>query len=289
MSHSSKITTYRRSLIVFLVDQSGSMSELFGGHSASGVVESKAAVVAHTTNVLLNEIISRCKQGSTYDHFFDIAAIGYSGLGVYSLLPSGRMMMSPAELAATSIRFDKKIQPVRHPDGRKTLRVSGTKIWIEPHCEGRTPMLEAYERLGEMLYRWQQNEAHPEAFPPTVIHITDGEPTDSHIDDLIATRNQIAKLGTTDGDPVMFNIHISGNNKQSVIFPQAEAEVPAEGALLYRLSSVLPKIYNADIADIMEHSEADSRQYRALAYNASVVDFIRIMNIGMTSTTQIDK
>lgn len=289
MSHTAKITEYRRSLIVLVIDQSGSMSEPFGGSDQRGVTQSKAAVVARTSNILLNEIISRCKHGTAYQHYFDIAAIGYSGLGVYSLLPSSRQMMSPAELAASSLRIDKTLQPVRTASGQKQIHVSATRIWIEPHAEGRTPMLAAYERLSEILYRWQQNEAHPDAFPPTVIHITDGEPTDSHVDQLLAVADQIAALGTSDGAPVMFNIHISGNNTSSVIFPENENEVPHEGALLYRLSSTMPAVYNTDIADIREHADAASRQYRALAYNASVIDFIRIMNVGMTTTTQIEK
>lgn len=289
MPHCAKITQMRRSLFVLLVDQSGSMSEPFGGTSTDGVVESKAAVVARMSNVLLNEIISRCRQGTSFGHFFDISVIGYSGRGVYSMLPSERWLMSPSELAATSIRFDKKYQPVRNPDGKKVLQVSGTRIWFEPHSEGRTPMLLAYERLGELLYRWKQNEAHPESFPPTIIHITDGEPTDSHAEQLFKAREQIAALGTDDGEPVMFNIHISGNNDQSVIFPESEDEVPREGTLLYNLSSLMPAVYNADIADVRHHSDAASRCYRALGYNASVIDFIRIMNVGMTSTTQIER
>ncbi|MEZ4562070.1 MAG: hypothetical protein R2853_04995 [Thermomicrobiales bacterium] len=44
------------------------------------------------------------------------------------------------------------------------------------------------------------------SFPPTILHLTDGESTDGNPE---AIANQIMSLGTEDGGAILMNIHVA--------------------------------------------------------------------------------
>lgn len=289
-SHKAKITEQNRALMIILIDQSGSMNEPYAAGSSGTVHKTKAEAVAEICNALLAEIVARCRQGTTYRHYFDVSVIGYSGLGVYSALPDStdRTLFSPSELAASVRRTEQSQQRRKTADGRYVTLYSLNKIWIEPTAEGRTPTLAAFERLTEILYSWRSSQRSLDGFPPTIINITDGEATDSRSEQLRIAAARIATLGTTDGEPLLLNVHISTNSDQSVLFPTSKDELPSEASLLFDISSVMPVSYAADIADIKgEVYAGNAATYRAVAYNASIGALIKIMNIGSSTLSRI--
>ena len=91
-------------------------------------------------------------------------------------------------------------------------------VWIHPTADGKTPMCEALGRVKEMLERWLLE--HPRGFPPTVLHLTDGESSDGDPNEI---GQQIMSLGTDDGAVLLFNCHISTRRSAKIEYPTDEA------------------------------------------------------------------
>lgn len=266
-------------MFVVMIDQSGSMSEPYAPNSA----RTKAEVVAEVCNRTLSELVARCRDGNRWRHYFDVSVVGYSGLGVYSLLPEGAWLLSPAQLVASAVA-KKTIQNTCKSATGATLTIhSSYKVWIKAHAEGKTPMYAVFERLTEILFSWRAARRSLDGFPPTIINITDGEPTDATAQELSLLVERLSRYGTTDGEPIIFNVHISSNNCANVLFPTHHDELPDEGRLLFYLSSLMPESYRAEMGD--NHPARHSPDMRTMAYNASLDDLVRVMNIGSSTIT----
>ena len=89
-------------MFLFLLDQSGSMAESWGGEAG----KTKAQGVADAINRLLQTLVRRCAKGDyVLDRYF-IGAVGYGGQ-VLVLPPDGVRLSVTAIAAATSvIRID---------------------------------------------------------------------------------------------------------------------------------------------------------------------------------------
>lgn len=288
MQHNIKITENHPSLIILLLDQSGSMQEPYGGEQEGGCpLLSKADVVARSANMLLMELIDRCCQGSQYRHYYDIAVVGYSGRGVYSLLDDQRWFFSPSELASNVKSINKVLRKVTGVDGTPITYVSCEKRWIEPYSEGVTPMALALDKMCELIYSWESKQRSSDYFLPTVINITDGELTDANEEKVLEVIDRLRGLGSGEDTPTLMNFHISSSGSKGVLFPSSIDELPREAHLLYKLSSQLPDIYNSHVAALKSDTEIEGVSYQGITYNLPQSDFIRAIQIGSTTTQQI--
>ena len=98
MAYERRLDRNNPGCMVFLVDQSGSMSETVAGEQRS-----KADAVAEALNNLLYELVLRCIKDENEGprHYYDISVIGY-GPGVGSALGgalNGRDMVSIVDVA----------------------------------------------------------------------------------------------------------------------------------------------------------------------------------------------
>ncbi len=290
MSYSSKISEEKRSLVVLLIDQSGSMNELCGGNTGSATIGmTKAQAVTQAANRILMDIIARCKDGYRYKHYFDVCAIGYSGKGAYTLLPNSRELLSPAELASTVKRTDRISRHIYDPSGRLINCYESLKVWIEPYGEGNTPMCDALKRTAGVLQKWHRAQKYDSAFPPTIINITDGLVTDGTWGDVSEVRQSISTLGTKDGEPIFFNLHFTTNAQKEVLFPRNSDDLPQDAKYLYELSSLLPEMFNNDIAILKNDTNVLGQTYRAFSYNLKINNIFSALRIGTTTTNQIDR
>lgn len=288
MLYTSKITEQKRSLIIMMIDQSGSMNQPFASTLQHiDEMSTKAQIVAETCNIMLMDIIARCRSGSIYKHYFDICVLGYSNGEVRSLLPRNYLLMSPTDLAS-NIRETKYIlRRVQHPNGEYISYHRTLKVWVESHADGDSPMYLAMQKVSEVLYSWRNAQKHKDAFPPTIINITDGEATDIIPDKLKKLRNRISQLGTTDGEPLFFNLHISNLNRDTISFPRTDEKLTEEAKLLFNISSPLPHIFDSAIRAFNSDTSQSSVPYRAFSYNLPISDFINAISIGTATTQQI--
>lgn len=279
MSHTIPINEASKTLFVLVVDQSGSMNEPYGLHA----IQTKAEAVADAVNATLSELVSRCRDGNRWRHYYDIAAVGYSGRGVYPLFASEQWVVSPAALVAQIVRTRSVSREGKNAAGMRVTMHSSHKVWVEPYAEGTTPMHGAFLRTLELLLAWREAQPSLAVYPPTIIHITDGELTDASAPELRLLGDRIAGATTTDGPPTLFNVHIATNDERSMLFPHRAADLSRPAQLLFDLSSPLPERLRVEVNRYREIPLPAA--VRAMAYNASPDELVRMMDIGSSSLT----
>src|ERR1700674_4550340 len=103
MPYSAEISRGNPSCFVFLLDQSGSMSELFGGEHA----QRKADFVADVVNRTIHDLVIRCTRTEEIRNYYFLSVIGYGGtvspafgsnLVGRSLIPISEVAEMPARL-----------------------------------------------------------------------------------------------------------------------------------------------------------------------------------------------
>lgn len=283
MNYSSRITTTTPTAMIVMIDQSGSMSEPINWNNTK---ITKAQALADVTNSLLWEIMLRTKGEDGYRHYFDIGVFGYSANDVYSLLPTsgGEWLLSPSRLFGAIQRTQTITRERTLPDSRVVINKINQRIWIDPRAEGRTPMYAAFQRAYHELMKWCKAHAQQDCFPPIVLNITDGEATDSTPEMLVEITDRIKELTTKDGKVILQNIHITNSSARSIMFPKSIDELPQDrnAKLLFEISSVMPEFYNRQIAQMLDEPKSN-QDHRAMAYNASIEDLVRMIDIGTTS------
>ncbi len=147
-------------------------------------------------------------------------------------------------------------------------------IWFDPVANGGTPMCHTFQRAEGILQGWLT--AHPDCFPPVVFHITDGESTDGDPRERMAA---IARLSSSDGTVLLFNLHLSSNPlARSFTFPNGAAGLPDEFAsMLFDTASQLTP-FMCSVAN--QHGFGVTEGARAFILNAEAVHVAQAFDIG---------
>ena len=249
-------------LIIFLIDQSGSMTERFGNAS-----HTKSKEVANAINELLYEVGLRCYSGDEVKNRFEIGIIGY---GKESKVESGwEGTLSNKWLVSIKNIFE-------HPLGEE----DGRPIWISPVASGSTPMKKAFENAKRLCQDWINWGNHRECHPPIIINITDGEATDSgrNHQDLMREVDELKQQRTNYGQINILNIHISDRNADRVLFPN---EVSNSGNEFSRLLFDMSTPLNENMVRIaLQKGYNIPNNSIGYIYNGNAVDLINFLNIG---------
>lgn len=261
MSYDRRIDREHPSLVLLLIDQSGSMSATMGGDHRT-----RAEAVADAVNGVLFELVLRCVKDATEGPrpYYDVGVIGYAIRDqVGSVLAGeleGRQVVSSVELAEHPLRLDDE-------DGARR------PVWVEPLAIGSTPMCEALDLAGTICAEWI--EAHPHSFPPVVINMTDGVANDG---DPIAWAERLTRLSTTDGQLLLFNASIATEAGGTVAFPSDPDTLPSDEAKgLFAMSSELPP-FMVDAAATAGHDVTQGA--RGFVHNADVSAIVSFLRIG---------
>ena len=231
--YNAEISRSNPTAFLFMVDQSGSMDDKM----SSG--RSKAQQVAEVLNRTLATIIIRCTKAEGTRNYFDIGVIGYGDDGAYNGFHGalGSSVLHPiSAIEASPLRIEERQKKTDDGAGGIVEQSIKFPVWFEPHASGGTPMCQAITKTAEELVVWC--DSHPNSYPPTVLHITDGESTDGDPEEL---STQLRQIQTSDGPILMFNLHTSTSGVNPVEFPASETGLPdAYAKLLFRMSSPLP-------------------------------------------------
>lgn len=278
--YSARITRDTPTAFIFLIDQSGSMEEKM---DIGKIKISKADIVAKVTNLLLMELVYRCKKEEGVMDYFDIAAIGYSDEKSNMLLGTKNSFISTSKLAMTSCKKRLFNEELIDSEGVWRAVTKEIKYWIEPKASGNTPMKDALEQAYMLTSQWCRKSTNQSSYPPTIINITDGEATDGSHEDLCALAGEIKSLGTTDGNALFININISSNAcDHTIIFPGSKSELPEcrYTSMLYDMASEMPESYN----DAIQRQKQETKPpFRGMSLNTSAENLIMMMNIGSLS------
>jgi hypothetical protein len=256
-------------LLLFLIDQSGSMSLPWAGSQRS-----KAEQVADVINRLWESVVTQCSKGERTMSYFHVGCIGYGGSGTLYLIGSaGQPTVTASDLKA-NVEWERRWKKV--PDGAGGIIDVETDlaVWLRPQSAGNTPMHDALSEARRVVTQWFGD--HSNSFPPIVFNITDGQPDDPAA--VEETAKTLCALRTNDGEVLLFNCHISETAQRPLAFPATDSGLPDEFArLLFRISSILPEIML---------SRARSLEYelnqgaRAFVYNADQVDLVQMLDVG---------
>lgn len=269
MSHEAQISRNSPTAFLFVVDQSGSMSDRMA------IGKSKAEFVSDALNRTLMNLIGRCTKSEGVRDYFEVGVIGYGGRGVdngFSGALGARVLnpVSAIEQNPTRVEDRKK----KMDDGAGGIVETSVKfpVWFEPRADGGTPMRAALTKAAEELAAWC--DAHPDSYPPTILHVTDGESGDGDPEEIAA---HLGQLQTNDGSVVVMNIHVSALGSDTIKFPSSESGLPDNYAkMLFRMSSPLPPHIAAFARDKGYTVSPESRGYMFNAEAGEIVDFFDI-------------
>lgn len=296
MAYSAEISRTNPSCFLFLIDQSGSMQDFLDQSSGPSVDRpmdvgdrpagqappgrTKAQGVADAINRLLQNLVIKCAKSEGVRDYYHVGVLGYGGDmtanrvdSAFSGALTGRELVPISEIANSPARIDERTKKIDDGAGGLVDQKIKFPIWFEPVANGGTPMCQAFARAHTILQAWIGQ--HTAGFPPIVINITDGEATDG---EPAAAAGMVKSLATSDGNVLLFNIHISSKAGSSVEFPDSESTLPDEfSRMLFHTSSVLPAYMQA-----MARQEGirATEMTRGFVFNADMVAVIRFLDIG---------
>lgn len=271
MSYNAEISRTNPTAFLFLIDQSGSMVD-----NMSSVGQTKAQFLADVLNRTLAQLSIRCSKSDGIRNYFEIGVMGYSGSGVCNGFQnelSFNIINPISEIEAHPLRIEERLK--KESDGAGGIVECNIKfpVWFDPQASGGTPMCEAITRAAEELAIWC--DAHPESYPPTVLHITDGESTDGSPEELATSLKMIQ---TNNGNILMYNLHISSLSANPVVFPSSELGLPDNFAqMLFRMSSIFPEHI---LKYAQEKGFSVGNEARGFMFNADPVLITEFFDIG---------
>src|SRR2546427_773558 len=235
MAYQAEISRKNPGCFLFLVDQSESMEDPFGGGEAG---RRKAEELATILNKLIHNLCIRCSKSDSIYDYFHVGVLGYSEDSCKPALGgelSGRSLVPISELANKPLRIEDRVKQSDDGAGGVMDQTVKFPVWFDPYSKGGTPMCAALKEATQITQTWCQE--HPNGFPPIVINITDGEATDG---DLVAEARKLAAVSGEDGSVLLFNIHLSSTAGPSIELPGNGKKLPDQHAKqLFEASSTL--------------------------------------------------
>jgi hypothetical protein len=271
--YTAEISRDNPSCFLFLIDQSTSMEDEISAGDGS---QAKANGVADTMNRWLQELSIKCAKSDGIRDYYHVGVVGY-GRRVGPCVngtSAGKEMAPISEIAENPSRLEERTKKVSDGVGGLLDQTIRFPVWLDPVADGGTPMCRAAGEAKRILTEWLT--AHPDCFPPIVIHITDGESTDGNPRERI---QELTNLASSDGNVMVFNIHMSDNpNANSVTFPDSVDELPDEySKMLFETSSPLTPTMRALAT---EHGFSPSETARSFVLNADMILLVQAIDIG---------
>jgi hypothetical protein len=279
MSYSAEISRDNPTCILFVIDQSGSMEEKM----TTG--KSKASFVADVLNKTIYTLVTNCTKADGVRNYFDIGVIGYGGEGVKAGIGgqlSGSIINPITDVGKSPLRVEDRTQLQDNGAGGVLERRIRFPVWFDPTGSGGTPMCAGLTKAAEAVVRWA--DTHPNSYPPTILHVTDGASTDGDPGHIASALKQIA---TGDGECLVFNIHVSTEQGETVQFPASDSGLPDSYArLLFGMSSVLPPHVSRLAVDKGYHLGESARGFM---FNADPKDIANFFDIGTRPRLTADR
>jgi uncharacterized protein YegL len=234
--------------IIFLLDQSYSMN-----NGIAGSPRPKIEALATGINRFIADLITLCEKGEEKPrNYFDVGVVGYTTdrsdppnpivgpvlTGERGTL-AGRDLVSVSDLFDDPLAIEERQKMVDDGAGGLISTTFKMPVWYRKPPDASmsgTAMCTALDYVRNIAATWCAS--HPNSFPPVVIHLTDGEPTDG---DPVPFADALKALSTADGELLLFNCHISESQANPVVFPNSEHILADDLAkALFRMSSELP-------------------------------------------------
>jgi hypothetical protein len=176
-------------------------------------------------------------------------------------------------IANAPLRVEQRKRTVDNGSGKSVEQAYRFPIWFEPVANGKTPMNAAMELAKEIVGGFVA--MYPDCFPPLVLNLTDGQPTDANP---LAAAQAVKGLKSKDGNILLLNAHLSSSPAASIAFPGVEDDLPdVFSKLLFRMSSILPQVM---VEAAKEEGYTLKGPARGFMFNADLVAATRFLEIG---------
>jgi hypothetical protein len=230
-SNSKQWSSATPGYIIFLVDQSGSMSESYPENG------NKANFTAKVINRTINELINVNMNGAKVKDRVFISIIG-DGNPAVNEIRSDYL----STYADNPIRIDQGKQKQSDGNGGLIEIDVQNPVWIEPVANMQTPMGSALEFAKKLMIDWMQKKINSPI--PVIINVSDGLPFPYEEEQKVQiVAKEIMALSCNDGNPLIFNVHI-GDGLEKCVFSELESEITNEEAkFLFSISSKFPDAY----------------------------------------------
>ena len=247
--------------IIFMIDQSGSM----GAHW-KGTEKSCAHGAAKAVNSIIGELVLRCMKGEEVSPRVMMGFFAYADnsvdwcAGGFPHDSSG--LVSIKDLAECD---------EQHLDEETEIFIP----WVvTDNAYGNTPMKEALDQIRDIAEGFARS--HPDSFPPILINITDGIPTDMDESELPALAQTLKSISTTDGAALVWNIHISAEEGEAALMPGSPDGIADDYArYLFEASSELPEtMVNIGRQSYKMEIEEGARCF---AFNANATELTKLL------------
>ncbi len=270
MPYQAAIQRTEPTAFIFLVDQSGSMTDKMNSE------RTKAQFVADVLNRTLMNLVTRCTKSDGVRDYFHLGVLGYGASGVVNGFRNdlSNLVLNPiSSVEANPLRVEDRKKKADDGAGGIVEQSIKFPVWFDAVGNGGTPMCAAITRVAEELAVWC--DTHRAGYPPTVLHVTDGESTDGDPEQLA---DALKQLQTGDGPVLIFNLHVSSVQGDSVSFPSSSQGLPDSFAeKLFQMSSQLPEHL---IRFAREKGRAVNSESRGFMFNAEAGDIVDFFDIG---------
>ena len=284
MPYSADISRSNPGCFLFLVDRSGSMEGALAGQPGQRKMDQASDAI----NRILDAVSQRCSSGLDIRDYFHVGVLGYNtdntGRPVITSALDGTSPEQPFLLISQVVETAQVLErTVRESDGAGGVIEVARRfpVWLQPHAEYGTPMCEALNYASQALENWVGQ--FPDSFPPIVINVSDGNATDGDPEPLA---QRIMALQTSDGNALVFNVHLSEMATMPIQFPDSEEGLPDELAMrLFRMSSILPEASRNLAASLDLTMNENSRGF---VFNADMTSLVQFLDIGTRGPSNVD-
>ena len=284
MPYSADISRTNPGCFLFLVDRSGSMEGALAGQPGQRKMDQAADAI----NRILDAVSQRCSSGMDIRDYFHIGILGYNtdaaAAPIITSVLQGTVADAPFLPISQVVDIAEVVErPVRESDGAGGI-IEVTRrfpVWLQPHAEYGTPMCEVLHHAAQALENWVGQ--YPDSFPPIVINVSDGNATDGDPEPLA---ERIMGLRTSDGNALVFNVHLSEVATMPIQFPDTEEGLPDELAVrLFRMSSIVPE-GSRNLAASLDLTM--SEYARGFVFNADMTSLVQFLDIGTRGPSNIE-
>jgi hypothetical protein len=270
MSFRAEISRASPTAILFVIDQSTSMRDRLQSE------KSKSEFLADVLNKTLYTLVTTCSKADGIRDYFHVGVIAYSGLdarnGFQGALANADMHPI-SRIADAPLRIETRMKKAVGTNDVIVEEPTKFPIWFEPQNRGKTSMCAGLRSAHDLMRSWCSQ--HQASYPPTILHVTDGHPTDGNPEPLA---DKIKSLATEDGTCLLFNLHVDVGGALPRVFPNDERLLHDRfGKTLFRMSSELP-LHAAQAAKKKGHDVKSGA--RGFVFNADIEEIADFFDIG---------
>ena len=276
MSYSAEISRSNPTAFLFLIDQSGSMADHAGNLNVS-----RAQFVSDALNRVVMNLIARSSKAEGVRDYFEIGVIGYGGSIIHNPLKgalSGKVFNPISTFEKFPHTVEDRVIKIIDNEGKQVSDRIKFPVWFIPEARGNTPMRDAIRTAALEIAGWCND--HPNSYPPTVLHVTDGESSDGDPEPIA---EHLKRIVTEDGEVLFFNVHTSDESKKPIKFPVSEIDIPDHfGRTLFRMSSELP---DSIASAAREKGYSIANGSKGFFYNVEPIEVVDFFDIGTRASS----